>query len=324
MKTKKIKTAYSLLELSIVIIIISILITGALSVSVGSINNIKVKTTNDRMKEIYKAMGNFLVANRRLPCPASIYKIKTVDSDYGAEVDGGAGCDTEDGVLSSTFDSNLIYGMVPVKTLGLSSDLAEDAFESKIVYIVDKRFTSASAIGVSPDFGAANTFSTAPFTTRITVNEKPSGVTQTMTTDAIMVLLSHGSNKAGAFNTNSAAQIARGDTDEQDNDAGTINTTGTPDTGSFDSTVIASSTNSDTFDDIIFFKRRNDFVEDFKAMFLIPCQDAGVAFGNMKNAYYGQVVYATASCANPNEDKRLTRKCEAYGAWIDIVASCPS
>jgi prepilin-type N-terminal cleavage/methylation domain-containing protein len=43
MKNKKFKKAYSLLELSIVIIIVSILITGTLSVSVGSINNMKVK-----------------------------------------------------------------------------------------------------------------------------------------------------------------------------------------------------------------------------------------------------------------------------------------
>lgn len=70
------KTAYSLLELSIVILIISILISGVLTMSVGTTNNAKNKATNDKILEIYKALGNFLLTNKRLPCPASLKKIQ--------------------------------------------------------------------------------------------------------------------------------------------------------------------------------------------------------------------------------------------------------
>jgi len=52
---EKKRSAYSLLELSIVIVIISILITGAMTTAVGSISNAKVKITKDRLQIIYKA-----------------------------------------------------------------------------------------------------------------------------------------------------------------------------------------------------------------------------------------------------------------------------
>src|SRR3989338_7419279 len=112
MNKKVFKKAYSLIELSIVILIISILITGALTVSVGSVNNAKIKNTNDRLQQVYKALGNFLVANKRMPCPASLKKIKTTDSDYGAEV-GSQGACSGSGVYQSTTSANLVYGMVP-------------------------------------------------------------------------------------------------------------------------------------------------------------------------------------------------------------------
>lgn len=317
MHKKNYRTAYSLIELSIVIIIISILITGALSVSIGSINNAKIKTTNERLAEVYKGIGNFLVTYKRLPCPASLKKIKTSDSDYGVEVGGGSDC-VGAGVYESNSSNNLVYGMVPVRALGLPNNMAEDSFESKIIYIVDKNFTNT--LGTTPNFSSP-TFATANYLSVITINEKPAGVVQVATNDAIITLISFGANKAGAFNANSAVQNARSaDADELDNDATNFNDGAN--TADFNNTIVASSGNSDVFDDIILFKRRDNLVEDFKAMFLIPCQNAGAAFGNV-NAYYGTIVYATSSCADPNADKRLTKKCEAYGNWVDIVSSCP-
>ena len=294
------------------------MITGALSVSVGSVHNAKIRTTNERIKEVYKALGNYLIINKRLPCPASLRKIKTVDSDYGVEISGGGSGCADPNIFQSTTNANLFYGMVPVRALGLANEMAEDAFESKLVYIVDRRFTNLWE--TVPNFNNS-TFSTSPYTAVMTINEKPSGITQAITADAIMVIISHGANKYGAFNANASTQNgASTDSDEQGNYV--VNPGSPASQGTYDNIFTASSSNSDIFDDIVFFKRRNDMVEDFNAMFLIPCQDAGVLFGNV-NAYYGQVVYATSSCSNPNEDKRLTKKCEAYGSWVDIVSSCP-
>lgn len=309
------KTAYSLLELSIVILIISILISGVLTMSVGTTNNAKNKATNDKILEIYKALGNFLLTNKRLPCPASLKKIKNTDNDYGAEVANCSG----NGVYQSTTNSNLVYGAIPIKALGLGSDMMEDAFENKIIYAIDKRF----AVAVESVINFSNiTFATAPSTNTIVIKEKPAGVEQIATNDAIMVLLSLGANKSSAFNNNANSQNPRSnDSDEMNNDISSI-ADGSPSTAVFDNIFIANSGNSEIFDDLVFYKTRNQLVNDFNAMFLIPCYDAGLAFGNV-SAYFGSVVFATSACASPNEDKRLTKKCEAFGNWVDIVKSCP-
>jgi len=313
MQRKNFKKAYSLIELSIVILIISILITGALSVSVGSANNAKIKTTNDRITQVYRAIGNFLVANRRLPCPASILKIKTVDTDYGSEVGAGAGC-AGAGVIISGSSANLAYGMVPVRSLGLANDMAEDGFESKLAYIVDINYASNAVVFSStPDFVTTLTFGTAG-TANINITEKPSGISQLVASDAVIALISYGANKSGAYNANSASQNTRSsDTDEQDNDTAVASPY-------FNNSLIASSTNSDVFDDIIFFKRRNDIVDDFKAMFLIACNGASATpgFTSSLSAYYGQTVSNTACVAPATQ----YRKCEAYGTWVNITNIC--
>jgi prepilin-type N-terminal cleavage/methylation domain-containing protein len=309
------KRAYSLLELSIVILIISILITGAMTMSVGTINNAKNDTSIDRINQVYQAIGNYLLSNKRLPCPASLKKNKNTDSDYGVEVANCSGI----GLYQSNTNSNLVYGAVPSKSLGLANDMAEDAYESKLIYLIDKRFAIASQTVLNI---ANTTFSTATNTGIITINEKPSGVVQTATNDAILVIISLGANKSSAFNSTANIQNTRStDVDEMENDISSIFDSN-PSTANFNNIIIANAENSENFDDLVFYKTRNQIVVDFNAMFLIPCVNAGANFST-QNAYYGNLVYATTSCATPNEDKRLTKKCEAFGNWVDIVANCP-
>ena len=312
---KAVKSAYSLLELSIVIVIISILIAGALSVSTNGINNAKTKITQERMHEIYKAMGNFLITNRRLPCPAAITAVETIDSNYGAEVDGDDGCDSESGVFIS---GNLAYGMVPVRALGLSNEMAKDGFDSKISYIVDVNFTNSSPAN-DADFASENFSVTSAGT--ITVNAMPSSITQEVVSDAVMALVSHGTNKAGAYNPNSSTANSRGSDQEVTNDFGDTPTLGTPSTSDFDNILVSTQANSDVFDDIIFFKRKEDFVEDFNAMFLIAC-DGTETTGSIistTDAYYEQVREDVTGCTLP---AKRTRKCGAYGVWFVISDGC--
>jgi prepilin-type N-terminal cleavage/methylation domain-containing protein len=324
MKNHKFKKAYSLLELSIVIVIISILIAGALSASTSSINSSRIKNTKDRMEGIYKAMGIFLTSNNRLPCPASLIAVKTVHTNYGIEVDGNGGCDNESGVFKSTvsgFD-DIVYGMVPAKTLGLSIDMAEDAFGSKIIYIVDKNFTNALNLTTVPDFMASN-FSVSAHAAIVTIHEKPSAITHVVTNDAIMALISFGPNKLGAFNANSDALNDIGAGDELDNHIPSIASLGPPSTANFDNIIVKSSANSDSFDDVVLFKRRDDLVEDFKAMFLIPCEvSAGdiSTFGFPSATYYDATIHATLSTCG--DGTLFSKRCETYGQLVDVVSIC--
>jgi prepilin-type N-terminal cleavage/methylation domain-containing protein len=313
MKKNLKKTAFSLIEISIVVLIIAILITGSLSSSITAINNTKIKSTRDRMDEIYKALGNYLLVNGKLPCPASILELKP-SSTYGTSI-GTAGTCSGTGVYSSTTSgaTNLVYGMVPVKTLGLSNDLAEDGFEDKIAYIVDKNFTGAN-------------FGTAASTATMTINEIPGSVTKTITDDAIFALVSYGINKSGAFPINSATQIARSsDASETTND---LDSTTSP---LFDKILISDAKNSDVFDDVVFYKTRNNLLLDFGALSLVPCQ-AGVLslnYGGAANysfaqGSYNQLVVSTTQCPTGyrSTTNYPTRRCGAFGVW-DSVAINP-
>jgi len=323
MKLKKIsKRAFSLIELSIVILIVSILITGALSVSISNINNSKVKVTNDRIKEVYKALGNFLIINGRLPCPASLQKIKSVDSDYGAEVGAPGACEGA-GIYTSNTTSTLIYGMVPIRALGMANDMGEDAFESKLNYIVDKNFTSTSTFGTAAfTYGSYNAANET-----ITIQDKPGGVTQNISFDAIFALISSGSNKSGAFPANSATQNdLSADADEQDNYATNFNDSPTPKTADFNNNLIISSSNSDVFDDITFFKARNNFISDFSMLSLIPC--AAYTDGSSYSwpaGSYEQAVTSTTACPNAATNggpAYPVKRCGAFGVWGAVINAC--
>ena len=330
------KKAFSLLELSIVILIISILIVGSMSASVTAINNAKYKVTRDRMAEIYKAMGSYLLTNKALPCPASLKNLKsdvTTGPSYG--IAGSAGTCALDGVF---IGGSLAYGMVPVQALGLNTDMAEDGFGSRFTYVVATTFTNPS-VTTNDTTG----FGRAPETSIMTVKESlttTAAAFQTNTTDAIFVIISHGANKYGAFNNNSSTQnTASTDLDEQKN-YGTsfVDGAGTADTVTISSYFVPTSVNSDAFDDVFFYKTRNTMLIDFNALSLIVCKngatngaDYSIAGGAITTAfpwpatttsptYYGQIVASTDTCTSHNSSYVTTvtyptKRCGAFGVW---------
>lgn len=319
---KNCKSAFSLIELSIVILIVSILITGVLAVSVSNMNIVKVESAQKRIDAIYKALGFYLTANGRLPCPASMLTIKTNSSNYG-ESSGVGGTCSSSGVYISTVNTNLVYGMVPVKDLGLGTDFAEDGFGNKLSYVVDKRFTSSSTFGLSASNSGL-----------ITVKEITSaGSDQVNTTEAIFLIISHGVNKSGAFNANSGSQNTRSsDADEMSNDLDSITTP------AFDAIFVKSTKRSDVFDDTIFYKTRNALVADFNALNLIPCEASGtnnndVVYGattmTWPSSSYGKIVAATGPSSGvcpagyTGSVDKPTKKCGAYGVWeVGAIRSC--
>lgn len=301
------KTAYSLLELSIVIAISAILVSAGLAIATGYSNKAKVELTKDRMDVIYEALGNFLVIHNRLPCPASILEIKSTSTVYGESIGSAGSCSGTGTYISG----ELVYGMVPIRDLGLETDLAQDAFKDKIAYIVDRRFTKATVV---PD-GGVDSFGTAPSTSLMTVNEVSSTATQVNTTDAIFVLVSYGSNQSGSFGVNMSTQRTRSnDANEMENDLNG---------SSFNATIIAEDTASDIFDDIVLYKTRNDIALDFQAFSAIPCPlsvneiQYGGTFHSWAQSNYGQISPSTDACESGFDvrAKYPTRKCEAFGIW---------
>ena len=324
MTQNKTKKAFSLIELSVVIIIISILITGSLSASVSAINNAKNKVTRDRMEQIYNALGNYLLINGHLPCPASLKEVKSTSSNYGVSVGDEGTCESSGsynstGVYNSSVATNLVYGMVPIRALGLENNMAEDGFESKFSYIIDMNFTG-------DDFGT-----TAVSTNTMTITENTGGVTHTNSNDAIFAIISHGSNRSGAFPINSATQNTRStDLSEQLND---VDNLAAP---AFTKTLMSKAKNSEVFDDIVFYKTRNQLVADFNAFSKIFClaTDGALVVSypssipntlthDFANAAYDQLVISSDACPSEysSTTEYPTRRCGALGVWQGFITN---
>ena len=333
MMNKKIK-AFGLIKLSVALVVVAILTVGAALALNANVTSNKIKLTNYRIAEIYKAMGAYLLLNKRLPCPASINLIKG-DANYGLEVTGGVFCGTgagssaATGVYAGTSGTGdyLAYGAVPIQALSLPSEMAEDAYGTRFAYIVHRYSTVVCE--TVPNFSNNNfcTPATGSVTRLITINQN--GVA--LATDAIFAIVSYGPNKSGGFNSSSLAssttQITRSsDSGETDNDAGaaaSFVTTAGANTAAFDNILNNSVVSSSVFDDIVFFKSRDSMVKDFKGLFLIPCA-ADPSFGGYAwpVARYDEAAISTTNCAVTTNLLHPTRRCGALGTWGAIVTAC--
>jgi len=310
------KTAFSLIELSIVLVILSILIVGALSVSTAGISNAKNKITNDRLQAIYKALGEFMLAQSRLPCPADLTQVKT-GAGYGAEVGSQGEC-SGTGVYASNNQSDIVYGMLPVNALKLPSDMAEDGFGSKFSYIINRKFTKQEFSGAAAS-PTGFSYTATDGTDMIKILEQPSA---NEIDGIVFAVIGHGMNKFGSFNANSSSQnSASSDGYEQQNypsnisgstaDYGVISGQGTR--------VVITSTNtsSDVFDDVVLYKSRANLISDFNAMYLIPCAAQTVNSRSYATAYYGSLQYANSNCSTPSTS-RPSYRCGVNGAWVSV------
>lgn len=324
--------AYSLIELSIVLVVISVLVSGALMVSTENLKREQVNDTKARMDRIYSALARHIRVSRSLPCPARLDRIKSSDADYGSSQADG----TCAGVSAS---GNLVWGAVPSQLLGIPYDMSEDAFGSKIIYFVDRRFTAGANLNLSPDF-SVNNFSTMGYNqlstapqSLWTIQQRVGNSIQTISNSAVFGLISAGPNKNGSYNANSSVQNtppAGVDADETTNYSPTT-------------AVVFSSSNGGTFDDLVFFKTFRNLMNDFPDFKnLIPCRNSdlssvtmnnGVSYnstffdttGTTNNAWFDGVTYSKKlgiSICPQNPELRFSFKCSEAGRWVPVVSSC--
>ena len=331
---KKIKSnfAFSLIELSIVILIISILASSGLTIFKSTNLSSKTKVTKDKIDAVYKALGNYLIINRRLPCPASL-ELDNSNASYGNEVrtvpiTGSCPSSSSGGVIIS---SNLAYGMIPTKTLGLSGDMAEDGFGTKLSYIIDKRFSTAVDNSGTNGFEGSDGSNTA---TIIQIKDSSSSI---ILANAIMVIVSHGTNKFGGFNSAGVVQNdpTSATPDEKDNVIN--NFTPSPSlSGNFDNTFITSSSNT-AFDDILIFKNKVQLAIDAglesmlcrsaEASYAVTCNSSSTTL-TWNNANYGEkkdsqvICPGGCSAPNPPNNNKSARVCEKYGIWGPVLYPC--
>ena len=138
MYQNKIKNAFTILELAVVIIIIAILIFTTINYSNTISVNAKNRITKDKLKIIYLALGQYLTNNKKLPCPISLNISKT---EVMSQSLTGNSCSI------NICQTNRCYGGVPVRDLDLSAELSEDGFGNKIFYMVNQQYITTNNFG---------------------------------------------------------------------------------------------------------------------------------------------------------------------------------
>jgi prepilin-type N-terminal cleavage/methylation domain-containing protein len=202
------KSAFTLAELSVVLVIIALVIGMAVSSGVTTISAARYSATLSKMAALEQALMAFRVANNRLPCPSDLSQVQG-SATYGTE---GA-CTAIAGGVSVATNSNgtatAAEGGVPTAALGLPSDLMYDGYGERFRYAVDTRMTSPGAFYLM-QAGCVN----GP----ITVYGGPNYPATGNTTGAIYALVSHGANGHGAVTKNATVYNAGSlNADEQTN-----------------------------------------------------------------------------------------------------------
>lgn len=320
------KTAFTLIELSVVLVIISVFIAAVISFSSSIIDNSKTKVTNDKIAAIYEAIGWFIAKNYRLPCPAALTLAKG-NANYGAEQGSLGNCADNIGVYKSYAQGDVVYGMAPVTTLGLSPDAGEDGFGNKIMYIVNKKLTIAEY----PNLVDNNGFSFYEDVNKMQIIEIPSG---NLVEKVALVLISYGANNNGAFEADSTAQNSKVSSDNYERKnylSNIVNSTGADDIAHFAVvasygslvTITSSNLSSDIFDDIVLPKTHNNLFTDFDIKFLSVCDLSGAnnGGGDYINAYYGQTSISSVACLS-NPTIAATKECGFGNVWFNRQ-ECP-
>lgn len=248
------KTAFSLIELSLVLLVLSLIVSGLISTIVTNSSNSKVTSSYNSVNKIYQALTTYLAVNKKLPCPASL-KVEISSVNYAIQDSAAGFCDSQAGIY--TINSDIIYGMAPVVTLGLNKEDSKDAYGNKIIYVVLKSFTQDN-----PDLSSLNG--------NIILNNLVNNVAYSDENNIVLLVISHGLNKYGAFSYginvqndfDLASNFERGNIITNLNDSNKT-------------AVIANSSNfskyasgQNSFDDILLYKNKETLLNDAASLAL--------------------------------------------------------
>lgn len=202
---------FSLVELAIVLLIVALLLGGLLPTLSGQLDQQRRNNTRKQMDEISAALLGYAASQQppRLPCPAS-----------PAIATGSANA----GVSNCT----LTTGVVPWTTLGTSET---DAWGQRFTYSV----TSSVA-------GPFTTSFTLASTGNLDVLNKNGGAN--IATNVPAVIISHGPNGLGAWNSLGAQITVSTDADEAENSNSNTTFVGHEPSATFDDLVVWLSPNT--------------------------------------------------------------------------------
>ena len=213
---------FTLIEIAIVLIIITLISGGLISFFNIQLTNQRITSTKANEAAIKIALTNFIAQNNRLPCPA-IPNLAPGAAGYGREATA-----TPSACTGLTPNGAVVTGIVPWISMGISSDAASDGYYNRFTYQVVLAATSTSLTPqtVSGISGAISLHSSGPGVlgappTGNQINDCGStGTGLPNPCAAVAILVSHGRNGYGAFSDQGIQQTAAIGPDEQENTNG--------------------------------------------------------------------------------------------------------
>lgn len=231
---------FSLVELSIVVLVIGIVLTMGIGAWTANLENQAYAATTQRQAAVKEALSGYVRRNSRLPCPDTNFT-----APDGVENRATAG--------DPTTACSAAYGVLPYVTLGLARDTVRDGWGNFFSYHVSNTNVTTGANGS----WSANTdwTRTAWFrpgnTGIIKVNDRNGATVTPIANDVVAVVVSHGRNGFGAYTVGGTRNtLPAAGTDELGNTGGSttyfrreVNTSDAAAGGPFDDQVLILTTN---------------------------------------------------------------------------------
>lgn len=191
---------FTLLELSIVLVIGSLILVASFESGKYFMIQNHIKSTNIKLNTIQNALDIYVIEHGKLPCPQGL------KNNTGKSL---STCEISDDLNGLYVHNGVARGGVPYADLGLTKDNSFDAWRNKVTYSVNIDSTKNIKRMGSNYSG-------------ITIYDNYQ--TNKITDMAVYTLVSHGKNKLGAFDaeTHSQAGITGISNDEKLNIASTL------------------------------------------------------------------------------------------------------
>lgn len=190
---------FTLLELAAVLAILSVVVVFGMDIANNAIQGSERLSTQQKLSVIQEALEAYAERNGYLPCPANPALAPSAAA-FGIEQRNatvGLGCVAGGGIPAATVGAWI--GAVPVRTLGLSENYAEDAWGNKLTYAISLLHDGGAADGGIASY-AANTGSIEIRSGNLTTNYIVTSLADgTAAANATYVVLSHGKNGRGAY-----------------------------------------------------------------------------------------------------------------------------
>jgi prepilin-type N-terminal cleavage/methylation domain-containing protein len=194
------RKGFSLVELSIVLVITGIMLYGATNLYAASSQAAKISANNSTLDAIERALRLYYQTYGDLPCPAS--GTLALNDQYFA-----LGRESPEGTC--TYDNlpltNAAAGVVPTRTLNLPDSYMFDAWGSRITYVVSDYCVNNTTWTDGIAGSGTDCADAANLTVKDNTDTAGGSVFDTddnRTTRAAYVVISHGKNSAGAWNRN--------------------------------------------------------------------------------------------------------------------------